>query len=150
MNNTARNTIGILLGLLVSMIIIIIGVTLNSEWIRYEGIYDPLFPFRCWQQLVKDASMWFFVALLVSGGISTILGGIVTAIVVKQAKTAYAILLGFILYLMGLLDSWITPGHPMWYNIIILFILFPFSWMSGKIVDYIFNKFRKKSIFFNA
>lgn len=143
MNNVLRNIIGIFAGFIVAIIIIIFGISINSKSIIINVSYNnPLFPFQYWRQLIENASISFFLILLFSTGLAAIIGGIVTAIIVKQAKTAYAIFLGFILYIIGLLDSWITPGHPIWYNIIILFILFPFSWLSGKIVDIIFYKKR--------
>lgn len=132
--NFFRNTFGVLLGLFVAMCIIILGITLNEDWIKYDN-YNPNFPFKRWQRVVKDASDWFFVALLISGGVASIIGGIITAFIVKHAKIAYSILLGFILYLIGLGDSWINYGHPTWYNVLIIFILFPFSWLGGRIVS---------------
>jgi len=142
--NFLRNTFSILIGLFVSMIIITLGITLNSEWINQEWVvsrnYNPIIPFEKWQGVVKHASTWFFVALLISGGIASIIGGFVTALLVKEAKIAYSMFLGFILYLIGIVDNVTTPGHPTWYNIAIFFVLFPFAWLGGKIVDKYLNK----------
>ena len=92
-----RNTFAVLLGLGVAMLIITIGLRINSEWITYPGFT----PFEKWSRLLEDmrGNSWFFVALLISTGIASTIGGITTALIVKKAKVAYAILIGFILLL---------------------------------------------------
>ncbi|MCB9203099.1 MAG: hypothetical protein H6604_08655 [Flavobacteriales bacterium] len=137
--NVLRNTIAVIIGLFVSMVIIIIGITLNEEWIQYHN-YDPYFPFERWQRVVKGASDWFFVALLISGGIASIIGGITTALIVNNAKVAYSMLIGLILFIIGIADNVLTSGHPTWYNISMFFVYFPASWIGGKIVEKITKK----------
>ena len=94
-----RNTFAVLLGLGVAMLIITIGLRINSEWITYSGFT----PFEKWSRLLEDmrGNSCFFVALLVSTGIASTIGGITTAFIVKKAKVAYAILIGFILLFLA-------------------------------------------------
>ncbi|WKS95102.1 hypothetical protein [Riemerella columbina] len=139
-----RNTIGVLLGLAVAGLIITFGIRLNPSWISGEAFS----PFEQWERVLfkvrhQDS---FFVVLLFSSGIAATVGGVVTAIVVKYAKVAYAILIGFILLFLAMLDVMIFPYHPTFYKIAIFLIFFPFSWLGGKIVEVLYEKNRKKKI----
>jgi len=84
------------------------------------------------------------VALLISSGIGATVGGVVTAILVKYAKVAYAILIGFILLFMAMLDVIIFPYHPTFYKILIFLTFFPCAWMGGKITEVIYERKKKK------
>ena len=92
--NFLRNTFAVLVGLAVAGILISLGVRLNSSWITYQEYA----PFKHWKSLLQsmEHKPYFFVALLISSGIGATVGGVVTAILVKYAKVAYAILIGFI------------------------------------------------------
>ena len=129
--NFLRNTFAVIIGLAVAALIITLGIRLNSSWITYEDFT----PFKRWETLLKSVEHkpYFFVALLISSGIAATVGGVVTAIVVKYAKVAYAILIGFILLFIAMLDIIIFPYHPTFYKILIFLSFFPFAWIGGKI-----------------
>lgn len=135
--NFLRNTFAILIGLFVSMLIITIGLRLNSEWITYSGIT----PFDKWEKLLTDmqGDSFFFIALLISSGVSSTIGGIITALLVKHAKVAYAMLIGFILLFLAVLDIIIFSHHPTFYQVGIFLTFFPFSWVGGKIIEVFFT-----------
>jgi len=138
-----RNTFAVLLGLGVAMLIITIGLRINSEWITYSGFT----PFEKWSRLLEDmrGNNSFFVALLISTGIASTIGGITTAFIVKKAKVAYAILIGFILLFLAVLDIVFFGYHPTFYQIGIFLTIFPFSWVGGKIIEVIFNQREEKN-----
>jgi len=140
--NFIRNTIGVLVGLAVAFLIITLGIRLNPSWI----VYDEFAPFQHWENLLKSVEHkpYFFVALLISSGIASTIGGVVTAMIVKYAKVAYAILIGFILLFIAMLDIIIFPYHPTFYKIIIFLIFFPFAWIGGKIVEVIYERKKKR------
>lgn len=140
--NFLRNTIAVFVGLGVAALIISLGVRLNAAWITY----DEYAPFGHWEQLLQAMQYkpYFFVALLVSSGIAATVGGVVTAIIVKYAKVAYAILIGFILLFMAMLDIIIFPYHPTFYKICIFLTFFPFSWIGGKITEVIYERKKKR------
>lgn len=140
--NFLRNTFAVFVGLATAALIISLGVRLNSSWITYEDYA----PFQHWETLLKsmENKPYFFVALLISSGIAATVGGVVTAILVKYAKVAYAILIGFILLFIAMLDIIIFPYHPTFYKILIFLTFFPFSWIGGKITEVIYE--RKKKI----
>ncbi len=140
--NFLRNTIAVLLGLGIAGLIISFGIRINPDWITYERFS----PFQSWENFLfsmqdKDG---FFVFLLFLSGIGATIGGVVTAIVVKYAKVAYAILIGFILLFIAMMDVIINPYHPTFYKICIFLTFFPFSWIGGKITEVIFE--RKKRL----
>lgn len=136
-----RNTLGVLVGLAVSGLIITFGIRLNSEWITYEHFS----PFQKWGRFLKsmEGREDFFAVLLVLSGISATVGGIATAIIVKYAKVAYAILIGFILLFLAMLDVIIFPYHPTFYKLCIFLTFFPFSWVGGKITEVIYERKKK-------
>lgn len=140
--NFLRNTFAVLTGLAVAGLLISIGIRLNSAWITY----DEFAPFQHWKSLLEkmEHKPYFFVALLISSGIAATVGGVVTAIIVKYAKVAYAILIGFILLFMAMLDIIIFPYHPTFYKILIFLTFFPFSWIGGKITEVIYNRKRRR------
>lgn len=136
-----RNTLGVLVGLAVSGLIITFGIRLNSEWITYEHFS----PFQQWGRFLKsmEGREDFFAVLLVLSGISATVGGVATAIIVKYAKVAYAILIGFILLFLAMLDVIIFPYHPTFYKLCIFLTFFPFSWIGGKITEVIYERKKK-------
>lgn len=140
--NFIRNTFAVIIGLAVAAVLISLGVRLNSDWITYESFA----PFQRWESLLKsmEHKPYFFVALLISSGIAATVGGVVTAIIVKYAKVAYAILIGFILLFIAMLDIIIFPYHPTFYKILIFLTFFPFAWMGGKITEVIYEKKKRK------
>ena len=140
--NFLRNTFAVLTGLFVAALLISLGVRINSSWITYEGFT----PFQRWETLLKamQHKPYFFVALLISSGIAATVGGVVTAIIVKYAKVAYAILIGFILLFIAMLDIIIFPYHPTFYKILIFLTFFPFAWIGGKITEVIYERKKKR------
>ena len=140
--NSLRNTFAVLVGLAVAGILISLGVRLNSSWITYQEYA----PFKHWKSLLQsmEHKPYFFVALLISSGIGATVGGVVTAILVKYAKVAYAILIGFILLFIAMLDIIIFPYHPTFYKILIFLTFFPCAWMGGKITEIIYERKKKK------
>lgn len=137
-----RNTLGVLAGLAVAALIITLGVKIDSDWVTYKEFA----PFEHWGLLLesvqgKDS---FFIALLFFGGLGVTFGGVVTAIIVKYAKVAYAILIGFIMLFIAMLDIIIYPYHPVFYKISIFLIFFPFSWIGGKITEIIYERRKKR------
>lgn len=146
--NFLQNTIAVLLGLLVVYLIINMGITYNAYKLGWED--ETVFPE--WRHIIKYFSrgngkpyeVQFFGMMLLSSGIAALSGGIVTAILVKRAKQAYSMLIGFIILLVAFGDVIITPYHPTWYEIAICPVLFTFSWIGGLIIDIIYKKFFRK------
>lgn len=140
--NFLRNTLAVVIGLAVAALIISIGIRLNPSWVNYEEIS----PFQQWERVLKSVrhKPYFFVALLISSGVAATVGGVVTAVIVKYAKVAYAILIGFILLFVAMLDIIIFPYHPTFYKISIFLIFFPFSWIGGKITEIIYERKKKR------
>ena len=140
--NFLRNTFAVILGLAVAALLISLGVRLNSSWITYDGFSA----FQKWASVLKSVEHkpYFFVALLISSGIAATVGGVVTAIIVKYAKVAYAILIGFILLFIAMLDIIIFPYHPTFYKILIFLTFFPFAWIGGKITEVIYERKKRE------
>ena len=139
-----RNTIAVILGLGVAMLTITFGLKLNSAWITYTEFS----PFKNWGRLLEAVreDEGFFFALLVSSGVGSTIGGVVTALIVKYAKVAYAILIGFILLFITMLDIIVFPYHPTFFKICIFLTFFPFAWIGGKITEIIYDRKKKRKL----
>ncbi len=136
-----RNSLAIILGLVVAAFVIHLGLRADPSWVSEQHIS----PFEHWDKLLSyhsaQKNSYFFIALLLSSGIGSTLGGVVAAIIVKNAKVAYAMLIGFILLFVAMLDVIIFPHHPTFYKILIFFTYFPFSWIGGKFVEVLYQNF---------
>lgn len=142
--NFLRNTLGILVGLATAALIITFGVRINPEWVTYEKFS----PFQNWEKFLKsmEGNEGFFAFLLFLSGVSASIGGVATAIIVREAKVAYAILIGFVFLFIAMLDIIIFPYHPTFYKICIFLTFFPFSWIGGKITEVIFERRKRRNL----
>ena len=142
--NFLRNTLGVIVGLAVAGLIISVGVRINPDWMTYEKFS----PFQNWEKFLfsmrNNTAFWVFLLFL--SGIGASVGGVATAMIVKYAKVAYAILIGFILLFCAMLDIIIFPYHPTFYKISIFLTFFPFAWLGGKITEVIYERNRKRKI----
>ena len=139
-----RNTFAVLVGLAIAGLIITLGIRAFPQWVTFEAFA----PFEQWQRFLVSMQKndVFFGFLLFISGLGTTIGGVITAILVKYAKVAYAILIGFIMLFLAMLDIIIFPYHPTFYKISIFLVFFPFSWMGGKIVEVIYERNKRKRI----
>lgn len=132
------------MGLAVAGLIISVGVRINPDWMTYEKFS----PFQNWEKFLfsmrNNTAFWVFLLFL--SGIGASVGGVATAMIVKYAKVAYAILIGFILLFCAMLDIIIFPYHPTFYKISIFLTFFPFAWLGGKITEVIYERNRKRKI----
>ncbi len=142
--NFIRNTIAVIVGLSIAGLIITLGIRAFPQWVTFEAFA----PFEHWQKFLqsmqKDGA--FFGFLLFISGLGTTVGGVATAIIVKYAKVAYAILIGFIMLFIAMLDVIVFPYHPTFYKVSIFLTFFPFSWIGGKIVEVIYERKKKRRI----
>lgn len=130
------------MGLAVAGLIISVGIRINPDWMTYEKFS----PFQNWEKFLfsmrNNTAFWVFLLFL--SGIGASVGGVATAMIVKYAKVAYAILIGFILLFCAMLDIIIFPYHPTFYKISIFLTFFPFAWLGGKITEVIYERNRKR------
>ena len=120
-----RNTLSVLAGLAVAIVIIMLAITANKAW--FDELDNIVLDqkgdvFWYWQSVIKQAPDNFFIALLASCGVGAMVGGVVTAFLVKEARQAYAFLVGFILFLMAVADILIFTDHKTWYEVALFFI----------------------------
>lgn len=137
-----RNTFAIIFGLGISALIITLGIRANPKWVTFEGFT----PYEQWETFLHSVQYdkGFFWFLLFISGFAATVGGVATAIIVKYAKVAYAILIGFIMLFIAMLDIIIFPYHPTFYKICIFLTFFPFSWIGGKIVEVLYERKKKR------
>ncbi len=138
-----RNTLAVVVGLFVSAMVISLGIRLNADWVNFTNFT----PFQNWETFLEkrqDDAEFYWILLFLSG-ISATIGGVISAMIVRYAKVAYALLIGFILLFLAMLDIIIFPYHPTFYKIGIFLTFFPFSWVGGKIVSVIYDKNKKIS-----
>ncbi|SDM21902.1 hypothetical protein [Chryseobacterium taihuense] len=140
--NFLRNTFAVLMGLAIAGLIITLGIRAFPQWITFEAFA----PFEHWEKFLESMKNndAFFGFLLFISGLGTTVGGVVSAMIVKYAKVAYAILIGFIMLFIAMLDVIVFPYHPTFYKISIFLVFFPFAWMGGKIVEIIYERKKKR------
>lgn len=138
-----RNTLAVVVGIFVSAMVISLGIRLNADWVTFTNFT----PFQNWETFLekRQNDTEFYWILLLLSGISATIGGVISAMIVRYAKVAYALLIGFILLFLAMLDIIIFPYHPTFYKIGIFLTFFPFSWVGGKIVSVIYDKNKKIS-----
>ena len=138
-----RNTLAVVVGLFVSAMVISLGIRLNADWVTFTNFT----PFQNWETFLekRQNDTEFYWILLLLSGISATIGGVISAMIVRYAKVAYALLIGFILLFLAMLDIIIFPYHPTFYKIGIFLTFFPCSWVGGKIVSVIYDKNKKIS-----
>jgi len=140
--NFLRNTFAVLMGLAIAGLIITLGIRAFPQWITFEAFA----PFEHWEKFLESMKNndAFFGFLLFISGLGTTVGGVVSAMIVKYAKVAYAILIGFIMLFIAMLDVIVFPYHTTFYKISIFLVFFPFAWMGGKIVEVIYERKKKR------
>lgn len=140
--NFLRNTFAVIVGLAIAAATITMGIRLFPAWHIFKG-YTP---FEQWNHFMKSmrGNQGFFWFLLFISGLGTTIGGVATAMIVKYAKVAYAILIGFIMLFVAMIDVIIFPYHPTFYKILIFLTFFPFAWIGGKIVEVIYQRKQKR------
>ena len=142
--NFLRNTFAVIVGLAIAGLIITLGIRAVPKWVTF----DAFAPFDHWQRFLESmkGDDTFFGFLLFISGLGTTIGGVASALIVKYAKVAYAILIGFIMLFIAMLDVIIFPYHPTFYKICIFLTFFPFSWIGGKIVEVINERNKKRAL----
>ncbi|BBA17291.1 hypothetical protein [Blattabacterium cuenoti] len=130
-----QNILFISTGVLISIIEMIFFIKFMKKWFS-EIQFIPLKKF---QYLLTEAPTEFFIVLIFSYASSALLGSMITAFFIKNAKKAYAILTGFILFIITLFHMFFYP-FPLWFKIIIHPILLIFSCIGGNIIEFLQRK----------
>lgn len=122
-----------------AFLIITVGITIKKTYFFPE--LDKAFVenwtliYENWSFVIQNASDKFFAFLLVSCSLGSVVGGITAAMIVKRAKVAYAVFIGFLLTFISWIDIFFAEGHPLWYISLLNIVLFSFSWLGGKITS---------------
>ncbi|WP_185861061.1 hypothetical protein [Blattabacterium cuenoti] len=130
-----RNVLSISIGILISIIEIFYAIKIVKKY--FEKI--RLIPLKQFKYILIKAPTEFFIFLIFIYAFSALLGGLITAFFSKNAKKAYAILTGFILFIMILFHMFFYP-FPLWFKIIILPIFFFFSYIGGNFIELLQRK----------
>jgi|GEM_PF-5863224 hypothetical protein len=130
-----RNILSLSIGVVISIVEILYSIQFLKNWFM-EIQFMPLKKFR---YILIKAPVEFFVVLIFFCAFSALSGGIITAFFAVNAKKAYAILTGFILFFIALFHMFFYP-FPLWFKIIILPIFFTFSYIGGNFIEFLQKK----------
>ncbi len=122
-------------GVSIGIIEILFSIKLVKKW--FTKI--QFIPLKKFKYVLVEAPTEFFVILIFFYAFSALLGGMITAFFAKNAKKAYAILTGLILFIIVLFHMFFYP-FPLWFKIIILPIFFPFSYIGGNFIELLKRK----------
>lgn len=130
-----RNLISILIGLLTVTIKTIYFINIEKKWFKeIQSI-----PINKIKVIFFKAPNKFFFILIFLYFVSLITGSIITFFLVKNAKIAYSILVGYISFFLFLIYI-IYYNFPIWFKIIFIPIHFMFPCLIGNFIEI----FRKK------
>ncbi len=130
-----RNIFSVIIGLLVSLAEILYAI----KWIKKWFVTIQFIPLKKLQNVFIYAPPEFFITLFFFYIISALIGGVTTAFFVQNAKKAYALLTGFILFIIAFIHIFLYT-LPLWFKIIILPIFFPFSYLGGEFIEFLQRK----------
>ncbi|WP_238783823.1 hypothetical protein [Blattabacterium cuenoti] len=132
-----RNIFAVIIGLSVSLAEIFYAIKWIKKW--FEKI--QFIPLKKLQYVFIYAPPEFFITLFFLYIFSALTGGLTTAFFVQNAKKAYALLTGFILFIIAFIHI-LLYTLPLWFEIIILPIFFPFSYFGGEFIEFLQKKKR--------
>ncbi len=130
-----RNILSISTGVLISIVEMFFSMKILKKWF----IEIQFIPFKKFKYILTKAPTEFFIILIFFYAFSIFLGSMITAFIAKNAKKAYAILTGFILFIITLFYMFFYP-FPLWFKIVILSIFFPFSYIGGNFIELLQRK----------
>ncbi|WP_185861934.1 hypothetical protein [Blattabacterium cuenoti] len=130
-----RNILSVSIGVIISITEILFSIQFIKRWF----IKIQLIPLKKLKYIFEKAPNEFFLLLILFYAFSALLGGIITAFFAKNAKKAYAILTGFILFFIALFHIFLYT-FPLWFKMIILTIFLPFSYLGGNIIEFLQRK----------
>ncbi|WP_341659475.1 hypothetical protein [Blattabacterium cuenoti] len=122
-------------GVLISIVEMFFSIKILKKWFT-KIQFVPLKKFK---YILTEAPTEFFIVLIFFYASSALLGSIITAFIAKNAKKAYAILTGFILFIITSFYMLFYP-FPLWFKIIILPIFLPFSYIGGNFIEFLQRK----------
>ncbi|WP_317168446.1 hypothetical protein [Blattabacterium cuenoti] len=122
-------------GVLISIVEMFFSMKIVKEWFTVI----QFIPLKKFEYVLTEAPTEFFIILIFFYASSALLGSMITAFLAKKAKKAYAILTGFILFIITLFYMFFYP-FPLWFKIIILPIFFPFSYIGGNFIEFLQRK----------
>ncbi|WP_185860506.1 hypothetical protein [Blattabacterium cuenoti] len=130
-----RNILSISIGVMISIVEILYAIKLVTRY--FTNI--QFIPLKKFKYILTEAPTEFFFVLIFFYIFSVLLGGMVTAFLAKNAKKAYAILTGLILFIIALFHMFFYP-YPLWFKIIVLPLFFPFSYVGGNFIEFLQKK----------
>ncbi|WP_185865805.1 hypothetical protein [Blattabacterium cuenoti] len=130
-----RNILSVFIGVIISIIEILFAIRFIKEWF----IEIQYIPIKKLKKIFFEAPTEFFLVLIFFYAFSALLGGTITALFAQNAKKAYAMLTGFILFFIALFHIFFYP-FPLWFKIIILPLFFPFSYLGGNFIEFLQRK----------
>ncbi|WP_235043322.1 hypothetical protein [Blattabacterium sp. (Nauphoeta cinerea)] len=131
--------LSVLTGIIVSIIEMFYAIKFVKKWF----IEIQFLPLKKFKFLLREAPTEFFILLIFFYSFCVLSGGLVTAFFARNAKKAYAILTGSILFIIVLFHVFFYP-FPLWLKIIILPLFLPFSYISYMVGNFVELLQRKK------
>ncbi|WP_238523379.1 hypothetical protein [Blattabacterium sp. (Mastotermes darwiniensis)] len=123
------------MGILVSITEILYSIQWIKKW--FKSI--QFVPLKNLQYVFVHAPSEFFITLFFFYVFSALSGGFTTAFFVQNAKKAYAVLTGTILFFLAFIHIFFYT-FPLWFEIMILPIFFPFSYLGGEFIELLQRK----------
>lgn len=133
-----RNIVGIILGLIITASFLTIILYIGWSFYPLPEKVEFLDP-KTYKFSDKTLYTGSYIFEMISYIISTFLGGVTVASIVRVAKPAYSTLIGVIVFLLLLIKLVMIP-YPFWFYIISILLILPMGYFSGKWIEKIITQ----------
>ncbi|MDQ3019487.1 MAG: hypothetical protein M3R36_02800 [Bacteroidota bacterium] len=126
-----RNVFSPIIGLATGIIVILFMDMIEESIYTFPDNFD----FRnkeALKQFIENPPAGKLLLNSLGWALASFLGGLVSTVVSKNYNINFALIIGLILFVIGLINL-ITFPHPVWFWIVGLAVYFPFAYAGGRL-----------------
>jgi hypothetical protein len=132
MNPILKNILAILLGWFGGSVINMGLIQLGHKLLPIEGV--DLNDMEALASVMPSLDYNYFIFPFLGHAIGTLIGALITARIAANHKMKFALAIGVLFLIGGILVNYMLPG-PAWFAIVdILFAYIPMAWLGGKLM----------------
>lgn len=133
MNPILKNIIAVVLGWLAGSIINMGLIKLGHKLMPIEGV-DPN-DMVALAEVMPTLENEYFLFPFLAHALGTLVGATVAGVIAANRKMTFALVIGGLFFLGGIMMSFMLPG-PLWFTIVdLLFAYIPMAWIGGTLAS---------------
>lgn len=138
MNPLLRNTFAVIAGWLGGSIINMGLIKIGSAMVPIEGI-DPN-DTEAFAEIMPTLGSEYFIFPFLAHALGTLVGAAIAASIAKNHKMKFALIIGALFLLGGIIINYMLPG-PTWFGVMdIVLAYIPMAWIGGKLAKRLSRK----------